>query len=523
MRESPPVATRRQFARFTGLSTGVRMLIILTTARRPRGLIALFAAIRSAESNRRQHERDAGIIAAQAAQQIDQLIARDARLVRTFVDAAVATSSCADLLAATRTAIGEPDARYAFYDPSGRRRCASDRTLKRAPAPRSNAVDVLLLEEPAGLRFTVKGGGDAGYATGDLPLAAMRRAVHGLTRAHGAVLLQGGVRLNLADTRNSDPLDQRVRVTAPLANGQVALAMTVNIARVTAIEVLLVLLPMLMWLAGAIIGWAVVERLLLKPLAELEEAVSGYRAGGGGFRIPRLTTPSHEIRNLAEAFRNAAEDQAGHETELEEGLARQTKLTREVHHRVKNNLQVVASLINLHARGTGGDVAAAYASIQRRVDALAVVHRNHYAEMEDNKGINLRTLIAELAANLRGSAPGHGGSVGVTIDMQPAWVNQDVAVPVSFLFTEIFELVLDCAPSGSVALMLVPTETPTRMRLSIEAPRLSDAVCLEHPGRDRFHRIVEGLSRQLRSPLRYDSMRGRYEIDVPVLEKIAEG
>lgn len=73
---------------------------------------------------------------------------------------------------------------------------------------------------------------------------------------------------------------------------------------------------------------------------------------------------------------------------------------------MKNNLQVISSLINFHARGaTGPEAMAAYASIQRRVDALAVVHRHHFAELEDNRGLNLRTMIGELAANIRATAP----------------------------------------------------------------------------------------------------------------------
>ncbi|MBV5325363.1 MAG: sensor histidine kinase, partial [Rhodospirillaceae bacterium] len=101
----------------------------------------------------------------------------------------------------------------------------------------------------------------------------------------------------------------------------------------------------------------------------------GYKPGDIIEPLRGMETSAHELRQLSETFRHITETISTHEAELAAGLARQTRLTREVHHRVKNNLQVVASLINLHARGqVQSDVIRAYASIQRRVDALAVVH-----------------------------------------------------------------------------------------------------------------------------------------------------
>ena len=69
-------------------------------------------------------------------------------------------------------------------------------------------------------------------------------------------------------------------------------------------------------------------------------------------------------------------------------LEGQRRLVREVHHRVKNNLQVVASLLNIHGRSAEtAEARGAYAGISRRVGALSIVHRNHFAEMEENRGI----------------------------------------------------------------------------------------------------------------------------------------
>ncbi|WCT73380.1 sensor histidine kinase [Sphingomonas naphthae] len=510
-------ARARAAARLTGVSSGTRMLVILTLCLLPLGLIALFASIRSAQNNRAQHELDAGIIVRQAASQIDILIERDAQRMRAAIGSGdPGYVACRAQLAGLATALADQGARTALYTRTGLRRCASDPAPGRAAPPRTpDTIDVLALGDPRGIRLTVPSA--SGYAAADIPLAAFDSAVSPITQSHGATLIQGAARLRLGPPRPGGALDQRVTVTAPVAGGQMALAMTINVATVSAIEVLLVLLPILMWLAGAIIGWLVVERLLLRPLADLERAVTRFSPEDPEFVVPRLATPSHEIRNLAEAFRASAAEIATHEAELEQGLMRQTKLTREVHHRVKNNLQVVASLINLHARGTQGDVQRAYASIQRRVDALSVVHRNHYAEMEENRGINLRTLLSELAANLRGSAPPEATHFSITVNMAPAAVTQDTAVPIAFLFTEVIELVMDCDPKGGAALAVTSGSVANRMLLTIVAPGLRGEACTEHPAYERFRRIIEGLARQLRSPLIYDAEHGSYAIEIPSL------
>ncbi|PTQ11491.1 histidine kinase [Sphingomonas oleivorans] len=518
----PPVA--RISPSFARLSTGIKMLLILSTALLPLGLMALFASIQSASNNRLQHEADARIIATGSARQIDALIGRNASGLRAVVDADPRTMrDCQAWLTALRQS-GRRDMRFALYDANGRRRCATPGySVQSAQAPRGGiGTELLLLNDPPAIRFTVPATYGAAYGVGELPADLLRQAASTGTNSHGVSLTQGDTRIELERGGRDGPLDQQVTVQSLIAGGQAALSMTVNINSVSAIEVLLVLLPMLMWLAAAMIGWLVVDRLLLQPLGQLQRAVSDYRVEDGPMQLPRLTTPAHEIRDLAEAFRQAADELVGHEAELEEGLERQTKLTREVHHRVKNNLQVVASLINLHARGSKGDVASAYASIQRRVDALAVVHRNHYAEVEENRGVGLRALIGELAANLRATAPAEAAHMTITLNMTPAFASQDVAVPVAFLITEIVELVMSCDPQGTVAVSLLPGPEPDRALLAIEGLGLAISSCRAHPTMDRFRRIVEGLSRQLRSKLVYDGDIGRYEIEISIVPEHQE-
>jgi two-component sensor histidine kinase len=184
-----------------------------------------------------------------------------------------------------------------------------------------------------------------------------------------------------------------------------------------------------------------------------------------------------------------------------------------VHHRVKNNLQVVASLLNIHGRSAEtGEARAAYAGIGRRVGALSIVHRNHFAEMEENRGISLRPLISELAAELRAGAPDSARSLAIDLDLETVYTTQDAAVAVAFLITEIVEFAMLNAPQEPVEISLRRTSDLTaRLTLSSavlvpEEEQASEKV--------QFERIVSGLAKQLRSSL--DRKLGRYSVDLPV-------
>ena len=131
-------------------------------------------------------------------------------------------------------------------------------------------------------------------------------------------------------------------------------------------------------------------------------------------------------------------------------------------------LQVVASLLNIHSRSAEtGEARAAYAGIGRRVGALSIVHRNHFAEMEESRGIALRPLVAELAAELRAGAPEAARRLGIDLDLETVNTTQDVAVAVSFLITEIVEFAMFNRPADPVEITLRRTsELTARLSLS---------------------------------------------------------
>jgi signal transduction histidine kinase len=517
-----------QPAFFPQLSTGLKMLLILSIALLPLGLIAVFASKESAHANRLRHEAEARAAATTTASAITDAITPATvglrqgmnDLVASITEHPIDPTQCR--LRLETVAHRNPLAlAIALFDQSGKPVCAT-RGFVRVPAyapPEDTGFDIRLAGSRGLLLTTVAGARGGYFGVAEFPTSAIAGLLPPSSGVRsGVVLRQGSQAITLQTEESSNPLDQIVSVIVPVAGGQFGLEMRMPAPPIGTVDGLLILLPILMWAAGGIIGWIVVDRLLLRPLGQMQRAIAVFTRAEGPLALPRLKTPAREIRELGESFQRATETLKAHETELAEGLANQKRLTREVHHRVKNNLQVVSSLISLHARGADtGAVAEAYASIQRRVDALAVVHRNHYAELEEHQGVSLRALIGEIASNLRASSHGPKNTT-ITLNIMSGSAVQDVAVPIAFLVTEIVELVMLCGPDTNVAISLTPVaDKPDRGLLSLTASTLADAECRDGPAAERFNRIVGGLARQLRSPLDHDIEAGRYAIEIPLM------
>lgn len=512
-------------ARFGRLSTGLKMLFWISLGLFPLGLIAMLASIDSARENVSERERETSARMELRAQKLDAALDRN----EIAIDAASAaievspenSSVCATSL--KRLEAGPAPARYALYA-RGKLRCSSRGMAAPGVAVAGQAGERRRLEilpggEALRLQLFDEKGGLEGIS--ELSRASLARllSISGSNPNFDLELRQSERSMMLRDSFEGGALVRPVRDSKPVADGRLHLLIALGAPPISAAELLTILLPVMMWLFACLIGWLIIDRMLLRPLAVMRRAVLAYQPGDRELAIPSLTTPAREIGDLGDAFDRVVKTVARHEANLETAVERQTRLVREVHHRVKNNLQVVASLLNLHSRGSRNEeVAAAYASIQRRVDALAVVHRNHFAELEENKGVALKPLISELAANLRATAPLAAANMGIRLDIEPYYVNQDVAVSVAFLITELVEYAM-FRGAPSVAVSLRGNGGPGSATLIVESASLGDGGPSDDPLSERFERIVTGLSRQLRSSIDRDQESGRYAIAIAVVEK----
>ena len=512
-------------SKFAGLSTALKMFLILSIGLLPLGLIAILASIQSARQNMSDHRQAVEARVELKAQRINAALARSVLTIRAASAPIRITDGDSEACQTTLRRLERQqgnEGRFALYGKRNALACASP-GFDPGPAVRAPAgIRALVSITPDGeaLRFSLFDERGNLEGIGALPRHRLGQIAElpGTRTEYDLTLSQGARRMMVHDGFEDGPLIRTVDADAAALAGRFRLHIHTGASPLSPAELLMTLLPIFMWLGAGLIGWLIVDRLLLKPLVRMQQAVSSYQPGDRNFHLPLLATPAREIRELGLAFDRVTRTVARHEADLEAALERQTRLVREVHHRVKNNLQVVASLLNLHARGAKGeDVAAAYASIQRRVDALAVVHRNHYAELEDNRGVAVKPLISELGANLRATAPAWASHMQIRLDVDPYYVTQDVAVSLAFLVTELVELAMFCG-AHNVSISLTG-KSPNVARLSVESESLRSGASCDEQVFARFDRIVTGLGRQLRTGIDRNLELGCYALDINVVDK----
>lgn len=505
-------------------STGVKMFLILTLALLPLGLIALVASLQAIRGADLEKEALLRVAVTQSARKLSADLQSDRTALQLTVNAVANNNADGGMCSRLQfflTAQND-DARFYIYDRSGRRLCGSPQPEPAGIAPerRFDRSLAILLPAQQYLVTRVQSSDRRLVALTYYARAHLERAADPATALQNRhLLLQQGAR-RLVISRPGPMRDgRRTSLSAPLDSSDIMLTMTIRDPPATVARMLSLFLPLVMWFAAAAVGWLVVNRLLIRPLVILRRVVAAYEPGEVLEPMQRVRTPAQEIIALGDTFREISRDVATHEAEMAESLETQRKLTREVHHRVKNNLQIIASLISLHARGAHDlEAIEAYASIQRRVDALSVVHRNHFAELEENRGVGVRALVSELSASLRGTAPAHARRFAIQIESDNLHISQDVAVPVAFLVTELVELAMILAPGGNMRISVQRDGgRDDRALLAMHSAGLQASDEKSQLLTERYGRVLTGLSRQLRAPLDYDGDRGRYAIAITVI------
>ncbi len=189
-------------------------------------------------------------------------------------------------------------------------------------------------------------------------------------------------------------------------------------------------------LLGAGIAVAGLDYVVVSPLRRLGHGIDRWRAGED-FHVRLIGPLPPEFRGVAISFKRSTLALRRREAALEAAVEKQRLAMQEIHHRVKNNLQVVASLLNLQSsRLRLPEAKAEFQSARDRVRALATVHRHLYAHGELNV-INMRIFLADLCGPLfQAMGESLGERIKLEIDAPELKMSSDQAVPLSLIVTE---------------------------------------------------------------------------------------
>ena len=368
----PPSAEARfpvALPAFARLPTGAKLLLILSAALLPLALIAVFATLQTTRLADAQAGARLSIAGQESARAIAIELSGDINALRVAMDALGADAADAPSCARARGVFAQQSSagtRFEILDRAGRTVCGASFPVAVAVEPSAGpGTTTAAIVADRGVVLAIRGARGGLTARAFFPRSLLQTLGLPTSRvtAFSTTLVQGEEELVLATLPDAGPLDRLETRTTALGIGGLALRASVRSAPITSSLVIAMLLPLLMWAAAAGIAWFVVDRLLIRPLRRLRTNVAAFTPGDVIDPGANAPIAAQEIRELGETFRAISRTVALHEQGLADGLVRQTKLTREVHHRVKNNLQVISSLINFHARGAQSpDATAAYAS-----------------------------------------------------------------------------------------------------------------------------------------------------------------
>jgi len=215
-----------------------------------------------------------------------------------------------------------------------------------------------------------------------------------------------------------------------------------------------------------------------------------------------------EIGELGAAFNLMTEKRAQGEKALQQSLKEKEVLLREIYHRVKNNLQVISSLLNLQSNVVDdAPVQEMFQESRNRVRSMALTHEQLY-QSDDLARVDFGRYIRDLAGALFRSYGADPAAVRLTVDVADVSLTLDAAIPCGLMVNELVSNCLKHAfpeGGGGEILIRLVSEDDGRHTLAVR----DNGVGFPE---DKDHRTSPTLGLQLVSSLA-DQLGGTMELD----------
>ena len=187
---------------------------------------------------------------------------------------------------------------------------------------------------------------------------------------------------------------------------------------------------------------------------------------------------NEEVAGIVGAFLDITERKHA-EDQIKASLAEKDVLLKEIHHRVKNNLQIISSLLSLQSENIGsGDQEKTFRDSQNRIRSMALIHEKLY-QSKDISRVDFAEYVRSLTAYLSRSYV-IGPGVTIVIDIEGVSLGIDMAIPCGLIINELVSNSLKYAfrdrQTGEVRIGLRRSGTVFTLTIADNGPGLPPGV-----------------------------------------------
>ena len=262
-----------------------------------------------------------------------------------------------------------------------------------------------------------------------------------------------------------------------------------------------VTIPIALWIVSLAVAYFAVFRMVLRHISVLRGQMRRFAIGNRSEPPPVLTDAPTEIYDVSQTFHNMARILIRDEEAMEDAVAEKTVLLKEVHHRVKNNLQLIASIINMQSRMIDDrDAKRVLRSVQDRVAALATIYRNLY-QAEHLDAVEAGRLVCDIINQMVSASVDPGSPLRIDTQIETLTLLPDQAVPLSLLATEAFTNALKYArraPGEDAPWVRVSLTTLAPGRALLEIANSVDGGADQETGTGLGSQLIEAFTTQLK-------------------------
>jgi len=263
------------------------------------------------------------------------------------------------------------------------------------------------------------------------------------------------------------------------------------------------LFPLLAFAMALAAVWVVTDRVVIRWLSYLQRIAAIYAKGRLSVRPRQADRAPPEIRELAATLEVMAEAIAARDHSLRDSLAEKDALLREIHHRVKNNLQVISSLLNMQQRALTDPAArTAMSDTRQRVAALALIYRALY-QGPDMRRVDLRQFLSDLIGQMVIDQHTKGAPIRTELEADELTIDPDKLPPLALFAVEAISNAQKHALSAHGGLL--------RVSFAVNGPEAELSISDEGAGSPPSINGEAGVGRALMSAFARQ-LRGRMEL-----------